>query len=40
LFIEEDSERETQRKMWEQYVREMGIFYFDLLVEYLEALYV
>jgi hypothetical protein len=25
--------------MWEQYVREMGVFFFDLLIEYLEALY-
>lgn len=34
----DESEREINRHIWEQYLYEMSIFYFDLFTEYLVAL--
>ena len=35
MDIKTTHERDNFRKMWEQYVFEFQIFYFDLLVDYL-----
>ena len=37
-MIGDDYDRDYNRRLWEMYVREMSIFYFDLLVEFLVAL--
>jgi hypothetical protein len=36
--IENPAERDRERELWAAYVREMSEFYFDLFVDYIQAL--
>lgn len=36
--IDGENARERERELWSAYVREMSIFYFDLFVDYIQAL--
>lgn len=38
IAIENPEEREKERELWTAYVREMSIFYFDLIVDYIQGL--
>lgn len=36
--IEGEERKQRERELWTSYVREMSIFYFDIFVEYVQAL--
>ena len=38
FFGLEEDERRQKREMWQAYVREFSVFYFDIFVEYIQAL--
>ena len=38
LMLEKYEERETERQKWTNYVKEMSVFYFDIFVDYIQAL--
>lgn len=38
FFGLEEIEKKWKREMWQAYVREFSIFYFDIFVEYVQAL--
>ena len=38
FFSNIEGEREKERQLWTGYVREMSVFYFDIFVDYIQAL--